>query len=173
MYKLIMVALDGTEAAETGLDHAIGLARVAEAEVLLVRVVRPLPEGCNLSSLAADRYFAMLTAAAQEYLLDVAEQVRRCGVPVRTAIGRGPPDRELTRIAESENVDMLVVSKVKRSLVSRWLRPTVADRLMRNASVPLLIVQATDEARIMWSALHGGTGRARMPASSPPATLET
>ena len=52
---------------------------------------------------------------------------------------------EITQFAEANHVDLIVMSTRGRSGVSRWLMGSVADRVVRGAAVPVLLVRARKE----------------------------
>lgn len=49
---------------------------------------------------------------------------------------------QIIQYAETNPVDMIVMSKRGESGLSRWLMGSVADRVVRGANVPVLIVRA-------------------------------
>jgi nucleotide-binding universal stress UspA family protein len=59
-------------------------------------------------------------------------------------IGR-PADR-LADYADNNNVDLILMATHGRSGVSRWVRGSVADRILRAASVPVLMIRAPGTA---------------------------
>jgi len=50
------------------------------------------------------------------------------------------------RFAETEQVDLIVISTREHSGLSRWLMGSVADRVLRGANVPVLLVRVQKEA---------------------------
>jgi nucleotide-binding universal stress UspA family protein len=141
MYKRILVPLDGSKLAEQSLPHALAHAEHFGAELILFKVLEPLPE-VTLSAPAAVRAAEQISAQlAQEYLEGVADRLRAQGVPVRVEQTEGKPYVEVVRYAEEQGVDMIVMSTRGRSGFSRWLLGSVADRVVRGATVPVLLVQ--------------------------------
>jgi nucleotide-binding universal stress UspA family protein len=55
---------------------------------------------------------------------------------------------EIIRFAEENDIDLSVMSARGRSGLSRWLLGSVADRVVRGATVPLLLVQVRVEKEI-------------------------
>lgn len=145
MYKRILVPLDGSRLAEQALPHAAIHARQFGAEILLLKVLGPLPEP-SMSSPRVMRSAA--TASAQlalEYLEGVAAGLREDGLPAKVATVEGKPYVEIVRFAEENEVDLIAMSTRGHSGLSRWLLGSVADRVARGATVPLLLVQARSE----------------------------
>jgi nucleotide-binding universal stress UspA family protein len=61
------------------------------------------------------------------------------------------PDVEIIRFAEENDIELIVMSARGHSGLSRWLLGSVADRVVRGATVPLLLVQARGEEIQCWA----------------------
>jgi nucleotide-binding universal stress UspA family protein len=144
MYKRILVALDGSTRAEAALPHAIAHAQHFQSELILLKVTEPLQELSTLRT-AGKRAQQVIEDLVREYLERIAEDVRNYDIPVQVATVEGRPYLEIVRFAESHQVDLIVMSTRGQSGVSRWLLGSVSDRVVRGASVPVLLVPARDE----------------------------
>jgi nucleotide-binding universal stress UspA family protein len=94
-----------------------------------------------VSAADLERVRRQTVAWAQEYLERVTEQVQEQGVQAESAIVEGRPNVEITRFAEANSIDLIVLSSRGRSGLSRWLLGSVADRVVRGATVPVLLVR--------------------------------
>jgi nucleotide-binding universal stress UspA family protein len=54
----------------------------------------------------------------------------------------GRPSVAIMQFAEDNAIDLIVICSRGRSGLSRWLMGGVADRVVRGATVPVLLVQA-------------------------------
>jgi len=63
-------------------------------------------------------------------------------VEVKTGVLKGNPAESLADYASKNKVDLIVIATHGRSGVSRWVWGSVADRLLRSACVPVLMVRA-------------------------------
>ena len=142
MYKRILLPLDGSELAERALPHAIAQAQGFGAELVLLRVAENIPHAPGVSAADLERVRKQTVSRAEEYLVRVAKQVREQGVQVESTIVEGRPSVEITRLAETDHIDMIVLCTRGRSGLSRWLMGSVADRVVRGATVPVLLVRA-------------------------------
>lgn len=142
MYERVLLPLDGSKMAEQALPHAAAQARQFGAELVLLRIIEPFPQlqGIAPASLAAVRqqtddwtraYFDRLTDT--DYLQDIA---------VKTAVVEGRPGIAILQYADTNNVDLIVLCSRGRSGLSRWLLGSTAERIMRGATVPVLLVRA-------------------------------
>jgi nucleotide-binding universal stress UspA family protein len=142
MYKRILLPLDGSKMAEQALPHAAAQAECFGAELVLLRVIEPFPHvrGVSAAELATIRQ--QTDEWTQEYFERLTVDLQDHAFPVKTAIVEGRPNIAIMKYAESNQVDMIVICSRGRSGLSRWLMGSVADRVMRGAAVPVLLVQA-------------------------------
>ena len=145
IYKRILLPLDGSELAERALPHAIAQAQGFGAELVLLRVAEMIAHTRGVSAADLERVRSQTVASAREYLKHIAEQVQEESVQVETAIVEGRPSVAITWFAETNDIDMIVLCTRGRSGFSRWLMGSVADRVVRGATVPVLLVRAIKE----------------------------
>lgn len=145
MYKRVMVPLDGSALAEQALAHAVAQAERFGAEIVLLKVLEPLPDATFSSPAAVQTAERLSAQLAHDYLERVAARIREQDIPVQTATSEGKPYVQIVRYAETQDVDMIVMSTRGHSGWSRWLLGSVADRVVRGATVPVLLVQCQKE----------------------------
>lgn len=152
----ILVPLDGSPLAEAALTPAAELARLWDAEISLVQVVRPIIlTGPHLTfpSGYSEQVTAIRRELARDYIRDVAERLRETGVKANgiAVIGGSVPET-LIDLATPERTSLMVVATHGRGGMKRLVLGSVADKLVRGAQVPLLVVKpstrrATRESR--------------------------
>ncbi len=81
-------------------------------------------------------------AAAERYLNQLASQLDYGKVNIETKVLVGNPAEELAGFAKKSKADLIVIATHRRSGISRWVWGSVADRLLRSACVPVLMVRA-------------------------------
>ncbi len=145
MYKRILVPLDGSKIAEQALPHAAALAKRFQAELILLKVLVPLSSNLNLPPGAVKTAEAATRELVGEYLDRVAARVQEKGLSTTTIIKTGRPHEEIIRFAETEPVDIVVICTRGQSGLSRWLMGSVADRVARGVSIPVLLVRASKD----------------------------
>jgi len=79
---------------------------------------------------------------ATRYLTDLISRTRYDGAKMKAEIIKGRPAETLAEYAEKNQIDLIVIATHGRSGVSRWVWGSVADRLLRAACVPVLMVRA-------------------------------
>ena len=142
MYKRILIALDGSALAEQALSHAVAQAERFGAELFLLRVLEPFPQAGILWQADVKRAESQAIDQAQDYLEELANRLRDRGLTVKPTVIQGQPGLAVVRFAETNDVDLIVICTRGRSGPSRWLMGSVADRVVRGATVPVLLVRA-------------------------------
>ncbi len=146
MYQKIMVPLDGSKLAECVFQHVAALAGGCRVnDIVLIRVVEPFYQPTQEFVLSPDEIVKAeeeMRAAAEDYLRRVMETVKFNGVNVRSEILTGRAAEVLADYATQHGVDLIVIATHGRSGVSRWVWGSVADRILRSACVPVLMVRA-------------------------------
>jgi nucleotide-binding universal stress UspA family protein len=144
----ILVALDGSPLAEAALEPAIELARLWDAELSLVQVVRPITPDSDphltFPSSYSDQVTALQREWANDYIKDMAERVRESGIRATgvAVIGSTVPET-LIELADPERVGLMVVATHGLGGMRRMVLGSVADKVVRGANVPVLVVRPT------------------------------
>jgi nucleotide-binding universal stress UspA family protein len=142
----IMVPLDGSPLAEAALAPAAAVAGLFDAELVLVQVVPPPTAGSLLPVTFAAGYdteaVALQRKAAQGYLDGLGEDLRQRGVRVKTTVVVGSNVGEaLIKLAHPEQIDLVAIASHGRRGVRRLMLGSVADKLIRAAEPPVLVVR--------------------------------
>ncbi len=150
MYKSILVPLDGSELAECVLPHVESIAKGCTAEaVTFVRVVEPVQipyagdEGYTISAKDLERIEAESKAAAKNYLSQLMGKVKYDAINVQAKVLEGGRAADMIADYATKNgVDLIIIATHGRSGISRWVWGSVADKILRSACVPVLMVRA-------------------------------
>jgi nucleotide-binding universal stress UspA family protein len=145
VYTRILLPLDGSETAEKAVPFAVAQAERFRAQLILLRAVEPILVTRSLAALDDARQERM--DWARDYLESVATGLREHGIQVKTVVTEEAPNVAITEYAETNEVDLVVLSSRGHSGPSRWLMGSVADRIVRGASVPVLLVRAKEKPR--------------------------
>ena len=146
-----MVPLDGSELAESVLPHVAAItAGCKNSSVVFVRVMSPiqLPASVPTNGILgfSEKKFEQMEAqrrqAAEAYLKKIVEGTRIEGAVLSYEVLEGSVANTLAHWAEDNGVDLIVIASHGRSGVSRWVYGSVADRVLRSACVPVLMIRA-------------------------------
>jgi nucleotide-binding universal stress UspA family protein len=143
MYKKILVPLDGSKLSEHALEHLRIIAGGTKVpKVVLLQIVEPV-----VIPLAGGQYAVEQALEAREqadtdaknYLDKLAGQLEEEGMSVKTVITHGMPADNILNYATKNKVGLIIMSTHGRSGISRWLFGSVAEKVIRHSTVPVLI----------------------------------
>lgn len=149
--RRLLVPYDGSEIAAQAIPVAAAYAAQLGAEVHLLRSVNPVNQASASFSFPASvtgdvsLYETLLDqdrADAETSLRDAAGQFKAAGVPVTTQVEIGPAAHDIADAAKPG--DVIVMTSHGRSGFGRWLLGSVAEKLVREAPVPVLLVPAAE-----------------------------
>jgi nucleotide-binding universal stress UspA family protein len=148
-YSKLLVPLDGSKVAEQVLPYARLLSRTLEVPAQLLTVI-DLEELAPLTSRAEGRFLDKLMAEKMRESRTYLETIARSfsGAGARCSVERGKPEDVVIDRAGAERDTLIAMATHGRSGVQRWLLGSVAEKVLRGAANHLLLVRATEEARI-------------------------
>lgn len=155
MFKHILVPLDGSHFAEMALPYARTLSEQFEAKLTLACVVEtPVIFGDEFVATANLQAAARETALTEThaYLQGKQGDMRLLGYDVDIKLVEGRLVAEqIIELVKMVQADTIVMSTHGRSGIGRWLLGSVADKVLRYADVPVLLIRAQeDEEPLTW-----------------------
>ncbi len=147
MYKKIMVPLDGSALAECVLPHVEAITKgCAAKELILLRIVEP-ERVYTVSSSPLDPNIASARDSeqrkfAEDYLKQIANRLAATGVActVKAIVGRVA--ESLVDYCVKNDIDLIIIATHGRSGITRWVRGSVADKILRSSRIPVMMVRA-------------------------------
>jgi nucleotide-binding universal stress UspA family protein len=137
MFQKVMVPLDGSPLAEQALGQAAAIARAAGAVLDLVLVHEPLPFAGFGDSPWEDYRWTQ----HETYLEAIArEMTSGASMPITRAVLAGDPADMICRRAWEIDADLVVMTTHGRTGLSRAWMGSIADRVLRHSSVPVLML---------------------------------
>lgn len=141
----ILVPLDGSPMAEQVLTRVQALAQQTNAKVTLLQVVQSLDERNRkilfANEAAAESALAHLCADAEKYLQQVAGQLLNAGVITEWRAILGDPAPTILQVAVDEQADLIAMTTYGRTGLQRAFYGSVANKILRGANCPLLLVR--------------------------------
>lgn len=145
MFKTLLVPLDGSSRAEAALPAARRIAQKTGATLVLVRVVSFLseywPTMTTVQPSLAQAVIETDLEQAAAYLEEVAASPELAGIPVKITAQFGPPAPTILAVASSYNSDLIVMCSHGSAGMIHWMMGSVAEKIARHASMPVLIVR--------------------------------
>jgi len=147
MYKKIMVPLDGSELAECVLPHVEAFIEACHVNhFVFVRVVEPAatfysgdypisPEVMKEKETAGEKI-------ARDYLDQLVSRLDYDNTELHFEVLVGNVAESLADYSEINEFDLILIATHGRSGVSRWVRGSIADKVLRSSKIPVLMVRA-------------------------------
>lgn len=139
--EIILVPCDFSRCSRAALEYACGLARLAQSEVALLHAIEPVEPAFLLQP--------GLTRKAQGEIRDhalgqMAAWAKEAGADVcarRALVKAGPPWQVIVTVAQRLGAGLIVVGTHGRTGLTRAMLGSVAERVMRHAPCPVLVVR--------------------------------
>jgi nucleotide-binding universal stress UspA family protein len=144
--KRILFATDLSESTKQGFDFALDLARTMESDLVLAHVVNTAVSYADVEVLsdAGD-----MIENAEKELQQFATQARNADVNIQTFVLEGNVAEEILNTADRYCADLILITVQSKPFVERALLGTTAERVIREAKVPVFLipVQQAQEGR--------------------------
>jgi nucleotide-binding universal stress UspA family protein len=147
--RRILIPLDGSTQAEHILRPAVTLGRTIQAELTLLQVVTPAAQhdafAVAASNADSDVQVAQRHARAEAYLARTAQRLEADGMQTHTRVIVAPqPAVAILEDAALHQSDLIAMTTHARSGFERLLVGSVADKVLRGATTPLLLYRPQD-----------------------------
>lgn len=157
-FQKMLVYIDGSEDSVTAAMAAILLAKRLDANltamyVVNTRALQELVKARIFLDIEEQEYRHDIEGDAERYLSQVQRMGRRKGIEVNTVQSSGDVHSEVLSYVKNQQVDLLILGGLSgiRSRKDELL--SEADRIMRTAPCPVLVVRSTDALWDMFEAL--------------------
>lgn len=141
LYERILVPTDGSAATERAVAEAVRLAAAHGATIHALYVLNTASFASIPTESSVEGVSEMLEREGDAALDDVESVAVEADVPVVRVKLDGSPAREIVRYAERETCDLIVMGTHGRGGIDRLLLGSVAERVVRASSVPVLTVR--------------------------------
>jgi nucleotide-binding universal stress UspA family protein len=141
--KRILIATDGSTAAQEAVELGVDIAKHEEAAVALVHVV-PTTDVVSRNGLGLVGHVPYeVTAADQGVLEEAVAAARREGVAAVSTFLRGDPVTRIVEYADLLGADLIVVGSRGHGAVASALLGSVSRGVLARAQRPVLVVRAS------------------------------
>ncbi|WP_318571015.1 universal stress protein [Salinigranum marinum] len=136
----VLVAFDGTPLSEKALAHALDV--YSDASITVLHVIDYIEESYSAKALVGDE---TLQKRAQERSADLLTEAEARADEhdrvLKTESEVGKATDEILEYADTHGIDVIVIGSHGRSGVARMLMGSVAETVMKRASVPVTVVR--------------------------------
>ncbi len=133
MFKKILVPVDGSPLADHILQQARRLLTRSDAELVLLRILPPKPRADRAQEWEEE------CARGRRHLTSLREAWNREGARVSEEVRVGDAAEEILKFAEIYGPSLIAMSTHGRTGIDRWVRGSVAERILENSPFPILL----------------------------------
>ena len=152
MYKRIAVAIDGSETSDAALSEAINLAGEAGSTLLLLHVCEEFPvmwQPDAMNVVPIQDIMNAISEAGNKLLEKESNLVKSQGISVESKLVEtmgGRTGNLLSEEALKWNADLLVIGTHGRKGFEHLLMGSVAEGVIRTATMPVLLIRSKNNA---------------------------
>jgi nucleotide-binding universal stress UspA family protein len=143
--RSIVIATDGSDNTQKAISFGIKLAKLNGALVYALHVV---DASSVTQSWTAGK--ETMNEILREDGLKATSKVKECGetsgVEVKEVILEGHPSEEIIDFAENNDIDLIVMGTLGKTGLDRFLMGSVAEKVVRNSKVPVLVVRGESQS---------------------------
>lgn len=139
--RRILVPLDGSPFSAQALPLALLLAQRARAELSLLRVVAPPLSLERELPLSYSKNIAQVQLEVGRQLQATASALRQEHRHITSTIAQGHAAEEIVAAAAIQGADLIIMATHGHSGLRRWALGSTADKVLRTADVPLILVR--------------------------------
>jgi nucleotide-binding universal stress UspA family protein len=142
--RRILYASDFSKASRNAFTKAVDLAKAQRAELLVLHVLSIAPPFVSEGYVPPkvwEEIEAGARAEAKRQLNGLMDRARRKGVRVTGLLVLGSPYQDIVRVARRTRADLLVLGTHGRTGLTKVLLGSVAERVLRTASCPVMTVR--------------------------------
>ena len=144
----ILIATDGSKHSERAAEVGMEMAKLYGAAVTVLYVMEVGKEYASLGDMISrvvDDLISNIRTNLQNQgdlaTKRVEEMAKNAGIPVERKIVEGYPAEEIIRTAREGNMCLIVVGGIGATGLDKFLLGSVADKVVRNSKVPVLVVR--------------------------------
>lgn len=148
-FERILFPTDFSESAENAQEYAISLAQKYESKIYVIHVVEPFTYTVDFGIDYGTQY-KEIEASAKKFLKEVVASVKNSNIDVEGVVLSGEPFVEIIKYAKQEQVNLIVMATHGRTgIIEHMLLGSVAEKVVRKSSCPVLTVKKTGQTFIM------------------------
>ena len=141
-FNKILVPTDGSEYTKPAIKQAIELAKMSGGEVTALYVLDQTVLTNMPMDTAVMNVYKTLEKEGQDAVNFVMQMAEEAGVKATLEVKEGTPVKVI--LDESANYDIIVMGTLGRTGMSKLLMGSVAERVVRAASCPVMVVRAPE-----------------------------
>jgi len=143
--KRILVPVDFSENSKKALRYALPLASQYKGGIVVMYVVEPavFPSDFGFGQMSFPDVEKEMFEKAEQELKQLIEDLKT-NVSIAPVVKSGIPFVEVTTYADQENIDLIILATHGRTGVEHILFGSTAEKIIRKAPCPVLVVRAEE-----------------------------
>lgn len=149
MYSNILIATDGSELAQKGIEHGLALARKLDAKVIILTASEPVPLyairgefGAPGPTIDHEAYSQSARQSANGILEAAKAAADSAGVAVETVyVEEMRPAEAIVDIAKERDCDLIVMASHGRRGLDRLFLGSQTIEVLTHSPIPVLVVR--------------------------------
>jgi len=144
--KKILWATDFSDEGQEAFLYALNFAKAFKASLVALHVVPDFSSALYNASLVIRGELARRVNFIKKEAKKKLESIKKAkGISFKIIVKEGSPSKRIIEIAEEEKADLIVIGKRGLSAVEKLFIGSVANHVLRNSSVPVLITKKRKE----------------------------
>jgi universal stress protein A len=139
--RTILVPVDFSEHSRAALNYAITLAQDFGGSIVVLHVLDPLLATGRLDSARLRQLKSSSRGDAEKQLKTLNRVLLETGVRAELLLRNGPATNIIVATAVARNADLIIMGSEGRTGLRRLLIGSVAERVVRHAHCPVLVVR--------------------------------
>ena len=141
LYKKIFIATDGSEQNKKAVQHALELAKTCGAKLYAGYVVDTAAFASIPMDAGWEMMYELLEQEANESTKSVGDAAEKESILFEAVVLEGHPGPEIVQFAEEQEIDLIVMGTLGKRGLDHFLLGSVAENVIRNSKVPVLVVR--------------------------------
>jgi nucleotide-binding universal stress UspA family protein len=141
MLSKILVAVDGSDNSFRALDHAIFLAKKAEAHLTAMHVVENPPTVYVESQKLLNELLTKYKAESAKVLDRCKQAAEKSGVNIETVLAEGDPATNIVGYAQREGFDLVVIGSRGLGKFKEMVLGSTSSKVLHHTKSAVLIVR--------------------------------
>jgi nucleotide-binding universal stress UspA family protein len=141
-FSNILVPTDGSEYTKPAIKQAVELAKISGGKITALYVLDQTVLTNMPMDTAVMNVYRTLEKEGQEAVDYVLQAAKEAGIEAEVSVKEGTPVKVI--LEESEKYDIIVMGTLGRTGMSKLLMGSVAERVVRAASCPVMVVRCPE-----------------------------
>lgn len=151
--KKIACAVDMSECSRMALESGIEVAQAAGLSQVEVIHTFEVPVGYLEAGMTYETAFGKTKAVHEKGLSDFLQRYTGGAITCEPIVEEGPAAATLVKRAQQDGADLLVIGAHGRSAFTSILFGGTSSKVVRQATMPVLVIKSTQHYETLWQAL--------------------